>query len=557
VAVIQLSRIQIRRGQKNQGTGLPQLASGELGWAVDTQELYIGNGSLTEGAPIIGNSKILTEHDNIFSLSDAYSYKEGDAHIQTGESPSAPTKRSLQSRLDDQVSIKNFGVVADENIGVGASFQRAIDELYINSATKGDPTSRVILFVDPGIYNIDVTLYIPPYATIIGAGPDKTILKFTNSSVAMMTVNELSTPGNPAIDESAVDSATTFNNQARFIQIENLSIQAAAGQVGLHVNSCSNSRFNNLKITSSWAIGSAIPAIVQGALPTNTGILLDSLSTIVKTDKNVFYNCNIENFAYGVSGNQNITNNVFSNCKFLTLGKGVYFGAQQNGNEEIPKFNKITNSIFKDIHDEGILIERGVYNQSEGNHFSLVGNHGGNEYLSETPVITMNTTGNESIDDYFTRTDILRTEFTVPSTYVAEVTGNVNQVMGHTVEATIYTASTPTNIIRFPAEQNQSYEIEYYMYNQSYDLQRTGKLNLLCDKTGLDKVYITDSYDQIGDVDYDTPDTYLIYDIYFSAEFVNDGTASDPVYSIYLKATSSFAAPTYFRYKLVNHKLKI
>ena len=45
MAVVQISRIQVRRGQKNIGTGLPQLASGEIGWAIDTRELYIGNGA--------------------------------------------------------------------------------------------------------------------------------------------------------------------------------------------------------------------------------------------------------------------------------------------------------------------------------------------------------------------------------------------------------------------------------------------------------------------------------------------------------------------------------
>ena len=112
MAVIQLSRIQVRRGQKNQGTGLPQLASGELGWAIDTQELYIGNGSLSEGAPNVGNTKILTAGDNIFSLSAGYTYKEPETYIQTGPDASTPTGRSLQTRLDDQVSIKHFGVVA-------------------------------------------------------------------------------------------------------------------------------------------------------------------------------------------------------------------------------------------------------------------------------------------------------------------------------------------------------------------------------------------------------------------------------------------------------------
>ena len=58
MAVVQISRIQIRRGRKNSGSGLPQLASGELGWAIDSRELYIGNGAVSEGAPAVGNTKV-------------------------------------------------------------------------------------------------------------------------------------------------------------------------------------------------------------------------------------------------------------------------------------------------------------------------------------------------------------------------------------------------------------------------------------------------------------------------------------------------------------------
>ena len=51
MAVVQISRVQVRRGRKNQGTSVPQLASGEMGWAIDSQELFIGNGSIQEGSP--------------------------------------------------------------------------------------------------------------------------------------------------------------------------------------------------------------------------------------------------------------------------------------------------------------------------------------------------------------------------------------------------------------------------------------------------------------------------------------------------------------------------
>ena len=108
MAVVQISRIQIRRGRKNTGSGIPQLASGELGWAVDSQELYIGNGAVSEGSPAVGNTKILTTNDDLFALADQYTYVTGTT-VQTGATVSGPIKRTLQQRLDDIVSIRSFG----------------------------------------------------------------------------------------------------------------------------------------------------------------------------------------------------------------------------------------------------------------------------------------------------------------------------------------------------------------------------------------------------------------------------------------------------------------
>ena len=59
MAVIQISRIQHRRGLE---ADLPNLASAELGWSIDTRKLYIGNGTIQEGAPSVGKTEILTEY---------------------------------------------------------------------------------------------------------------------------------------------------------------------------------------------------------------------------------------------------------------------------------------------------------------------------------------------------------------------------------------------------------------------------------------------------------------------------------------------------------------
>ena len=62
MAIVQISQITNRKGlQEN----LPQLAGAELGWSVDSRRLYIGNGTLQEGAPEIGNTEILTEFSEL------------------------------------------------------------------------------------------------------------------------------------------------------------------------------------------------------------------------------------------------------------------------------------------------------------------------------------------------------------------------------------------------------------------------------------------------------------------------------------------------------------
>ena len=102
MAVVQISKIQVRRGQKNSNSGIPQLSSAEFAWAVDSQELFIGNGSVLEGAPYVGNTKVLTEHDNILELASSYQFASNDTAI------SLSVSRSLQSKEDETVSAVSY-----------------------------------------------------------------------------------------------------------------------------------------------------------------------------------------------------------------------------------------------------------------------------------------------------------------------------------------------------------------------------------------------------------------------------------------------------------------
>ena len=82
--IVQISRIQHRRGKR---TDLPQLAAGELGWVVDDQRLYIGNGTVADGAPAVGNTEILTSGSNLFDLLTDYTSSFEGHSFFGGEKP--------------------------------------------------------------------------------------------------------------------------------------------------------------------------------------------------------------------------------------------------------------------------------------------------------------------------------------------------------------------------------------------------------------------------------------------------------------------------------------
>jgi len=248
MAVVQISKIQHRRGRKNSGSSLPQLASGEIGWAIDTQELFIGNGSVSEGAPFVGNTKILTEHDNILDLALQYQYKRNDATIQTGPTASQPVQRTVQERLDDVVSVKSFGAVGNGVADDTLAIQRAIDQLYINVATVGSTSSRIALTFEAGIYKITGPLRIPPYATLVGAGREKTVIRQTGNFPLAYTINSSSTPGTY---KDFTD--LTFNNQAQQIRVEGMTLEhTVSGQPILDLIASRNSSFRNLRFKGTW-----------------------------------------------------------------------------------------------------------------------------------------------------------------------------------------------------------------------------------------------------------------------------------------------------------------
>ena len=209
MSVIQISKIQVRRGKKLTGNGVPQLSSAEFAWAVDTQELYIGNGSLVEGAPYVGNTKILTEHDNILELTNSYRFGAEDPSIVSS------VFRSLQSKVDEiEVSVTDFGAIPDGSTDCTAAFHAAFADLFL----KTDDKLKKVLKIPNGVYLISSTLKIPSRAILRGENQYETVLDIGDNNIIFITEIETE-PG-----------AFTSSNVPYKIHIENLTIEHRDGQ---------------------------------------------------------------------------------------------------------------------------------------------------------------------------------------------------------------------------------------------------------------------------------------------------------------------------------------
>ena len=553
MAVVQISRIQLRRGQKNQGSGLPQLASGEMGWAIDTRELFIGNGSVSEGAPTVGNTKILTQYDDIFALANSYAYRGDEAFFLTGESAVSPIKRTLQDRLDDTVSIKAFGATGDSSQPAKVLLQRAIDQLYLNAAIKGSEQSRVELHIEAGIYSIDGTIFVPPNATIIGAGSDKTIIRTTANAPIFQTVNDHPNTV-PGVYEP--DSSSTFNNQARNIKLKGMTLEnTVADSKGIHIQTCRNSIFEDIIVKGPWTQVDSIP----GDYDNDIGILITSLSGAVESKDNKFINCKVSGWAYGVMSNWDIDHHIFDKCEFSTLGNGFAFGVDLGLGSVVQRTSVgpintiISNSKFININRYGIWIENGTSNTSKSNSFSSVGNEAGAEHQPVYSVIYYKQPGNQSVNDHFTRTAELsygvNSINSVP--YIPEINGVVDYTSGYHLTRSIGRSTAGYRLFRLPGFGHHAYNLHYQMVSNTYEMQRSGILKIVVEPRATPSVTISDDYDFTGDATYEDS-------ISFSAEILdlNSDLTND---TVGVKVISNMPSndSTSFRYNVVIAKSDI
>lgn len=388
MAVIQISKIQVRRGlQEN----LPQLASGEMGWSVDQQRLWIGNGTTVEGAPEIGNTEILTATSDILSAIDSFVFKgdESTYTSRTGASLTTPVVRTLQHKIDEQISAKDFGAVGDGVTDDTVALQRAIDQIYPKDyyAIVG---VRRKLHIPAGTYITTANLRIPSFASISGDGPRSTIIKMTQYDDAVIQFKDnfgnVGTSINPTIYDAPFQ-----------IDLNNLTLQTTSTAILALVNSAQFVTFNSVRFQGNVAV----PTI-------NTGFALgvSVFDSVAETNNITFNACEFSRVLYGagISSSSNGTKAItFNDCLFDTVYRGIY--ARTDGSLS-PQGIKVIGSIFANVAGQAVYSADDSSITSAFNLYRTVGFGNATSVTSSvanTAVITWATPNNYSIADQFER----------------------------------------------------------------------------------------------------------------------------------------------------------
>jgi len=521
MAVVQISKIQHRRGKKNSGGGsIPQLAAAELGWAMDAQELYIGNGSVAEGAPAVGNTEILTEHTNIFNLLKQYEYVgHTDANVQTGEFANAPVKRTIQQRLDDMVSVKSFGAKGDGTTDDTKALQRAIDQLFINTASKTNPASRVRLHIPAGTYKITQTIYIPTFASLVGDGRQKTIIELHQDPDVLtqvakpmfQTVDSRSTPGT-YITYSNIQNST----RPKEIRIEGMclgydeAVNVYAPMV--YADCMTESTFFDVMFLGRWTRDNNYDANWSGVNLRGLG---------ATTSENILFdNCEFQDLSVGVYSIHDVRNINIQNCLFHFLQNGIDLGRTSSGSGAQttgPRHFLISGNRFDRIKDEAVAVH--ISNNttpfghtSIGNNYLDVGNNMNGQNAPQTSVIKFDSTLCESIGDNFERDGFINTTSLLESPYKPNVDG-YHYTKGRINEFDIVESDAFATFTKLPFTKRKIAYMDYLLIKESGSDQTTrqGRLTITVQDSG--NIAVSDSYSHTGTKDGRTEFTAILDDL--------------------------------------------
>ena len=498
MSILEIAKIQVRRGQENQ-TGVPQLDSGEFGWAEDTEHLYIGK-RIVGGAPDDNNTRILTENDltNIFSLitggtsaasTATYQYRESADYIHAVVS-------TIGKKLDNTVSLTDYGLIPSYTASdITLILQDAVEDLFYNNSwddwRRGD--ARRALTIPAGNYYVSAETSLPPYTTLVGEGTGITNLILNNDSVNMFKT--VDADGNN-FETADMDDGV---KRARGISLEKMTLMYQRNSTStlalLQLDNVADTIVKDVHFKTQFVSTSTT---TYGLTTYGKGISLRGTgggigSGDVNLCENIqITNCVFDGVSVGIEGTGTVVRPVITDNRFSNLYNGVkFYTIDANPG---PSNGIIVHNRFENIVNEGIYVglnpDRIRSNHlSENNFFIQVGNGTTlDDYTTTstdcTAIINYQSEGNKSINDYFHRRTVANNTTASDTVFYYNplVIGrtSINDESSYT--ATLYMTNVglgtgQTKISKFYITgENQSVTVRYQMYAAA--LSRTGTLSL-------------------------------------------------------------------------------
>ena len=522
MAIVQISRITQRKGlQEN----LPQLAGAEFGWSVDERRLFIGNGTLQEGAPVIGNTEILTEFSDILAFQTNYTYQGAAAGYvaQTGPTAGSPISQSLQSWLDQFATVKDFGAVGDGVTDDTAAINRALYQIYCREV---NPQIRRGLFFPAGVYLVTESIIIPPFATLYGEGADNSIIQMAAGDDSALRAYVART--GDSLQQTGVNVGNNGAVVPQYITVSNMGFQSIDPDVDVFLVE----DVNNCSFTGVTFSGPLTTADLDTDADNTAGVRFASTASLV-CNTVTFDRCVFSGTTYGIATEQQTNGVTVSNSKFDTLYKGIALGITSPVSGG-PTGTRIIHNLFDNIYAQGIEMGSISLNGTGHNIFYDVGNHFDGVLQPATTIIDIDGNNNVCIGDMFERGDAYATTFVRIQTNSRQVIATTN---GKEIEVGTFRRNSGINAVLVggtaSATTIASSTLEAFSINYSVvrdTVKRTGIITVANDLAG--NVVYVDDYSQ-------TAATGIVLTV------VNNAGAADIKYTATAGSNATFSYSIY------------
>lgn len=571
MAIVQVSRITVRKGLAQD---LPQpLAGGEIGYAQDERRLFIGNGTLSEGAPVVGNTEILTEFSDILGFATAYTYQgeAGGYIVQTGVTPSNPVTQSLQSRLDSYAIVTDFGAVGDGITDNTDAINRALYQLY---CVDNNAVVRRSLFFPAGNYVVSGTINIPSYAKLYGEGADCTFINFNILPWASLTAypagvlveysgsyyrsiidvppTETTTPNldatywvNETLDDYIARTADSKQQTGaqitangaeipRNIELSGITFQTNVVINGFLVQDAAQCYFDSVNFIgpedeSSILIGGSANDIAAISFSSTTSSVCEQIN---------FDKCRVNGWIWGINTDQQVKGVTFSNGWFDTMYSGVLLGSGTPVNGGPTGF-RILHNIFDNIYANGVYIGNISLNVSAYNIFYDVGNEFGGEGYAAYSVIYIGGPNNVSIGDMFERSTLNSATYPridLDGTASLGLTNAVQLQLGAYVRevgltSTINDNASNVSLFTVDATKTRAFQMEYTLTRGTATETGTYVVVASTDGTGGNLATTQDDvYNTSTGITFSATETGSVVTVKYSS--TSTGTAGNIYYSV-------------------------